>query len=103
MYIRANENIKNDADFRNLVTSIILRQTEPFREDDLFPVIIKYFEGSQYYEELKNSKFYSRNKYIKDKISETLNLFSRNGEVSCCNGLWYPRSIWVTVDEYSED
>lgn len=104
MYIRTHEDIKTDADFRNLIMSVILRQKKTFREDDVFSIIIKYFNGSPYYEELKMIHNYenyhkgllvcpNRETYIRQKISDTLDLLSRNRILRRCREFWYPQSI----------
>ena len=49
MRIKENENVKTRADLQNLVTSVILRQTDEFTLADVVKAANLRLEGSSYY------------------------------------------------------
>ena len=55
MYVKENSNVKTKADLQNLVTSVILRQTDDFTLEDIILSANLRLVGSTYYasEELK--------------------------------------------------
>lgn len=49
MYLKEKENVKTAADLQNLVTSVILRQTDEFTLDDIMHAANLRLVGSSYY------------------------------------------------------
>lgn len=49
MRVKENENVKTRADLQNLVTSVILRQTDEFTLDDIVRAANLRLVGSSYY------------------------------------------------------
>ena len=88
MYLKEQSNVKNKADLQNLVTSVILRQTDEFTLDDVVRGANLRLVGSTYYgtEELT--------KHCKDTL-ETLFLI---GSISNAKNGKYCLSIsWPAV------
>ena len=95
MYIRTNKAIKTAEDVRNLMTSIILRQTKPFKYNQILERVNGY---------LKGSKFNGQNKLIQELLDSSLDVFSRNDIIACWNGTWYPKDVdGYFIAEYFAD
>lgn len=78
-YIKSHENVENDCDLQNLVTSILLRFQTPSSKDELFSIINNYLSGSIYHNDINT---------IKQKLDETLDILLRNEELICSNGIY---------------
>ena len=86
MYIRKNREIRNEQDVQNLVTAIINMQTKPF-VPEVIEGIVRFY--------LRDSEFYHSYKLISKLVDETLNLFQRRDWVACCNGVFYPKDVFL--------
>ena len=88
MYIKENSTVKTKADLQNLVTSVILRQTDEFTLDDVVRDANLRLVGSTYYgtEELT------------ERCADTLHtLFVFNGIQSAGKDKYAPGMWWPAV------
>lgn len=83
-YIKINDEITSKEDVRNLITGIILRQRNAYKKDDILESVLFYSKGSSI-EIDKND--------ILQLIDTSLDVFKRNGEVNCWNGIYRTAGI----------
>lgn len=94
MYIKTNNEVKNQEDVKNLIASIIFRQTKSFTTGQIQKTVNFY---------LRNSEFYCKYKTIKKLVDYALDVCQRNDVVVCCAGRYYPRQIDGSfIPEYYE-
>ena len=72
MYVKENANVKTKTDLQNLVTSVILRQTEEFTLEDVIRSANSRLVGSTYYE----------SEELKERCNDTLNTLYLIGSIS---------------------
>ncbi len=77
--VRKREQIRSYEDIRNIITGLILRQENQFKEEDIFDMVNRYSAGST----VKISE-----RKLTELIQESLDLFCRNDLLSCQNGFY---------------
>lgn len=86
--VKENENVKTRADLQNLVTSVILRQTDEFTLDDVVHDANLRLVGSPYY----------ATEELTARCSDTLHtLFIFNGIQSAGKDKYSPGRSWPAV------
>ena len=94
MYIKTNNEIKNKEDVKNLVISIIFRQTKPFTPS-LIQKTVNFY--------LCKSEFHCKYKLIRVLVDSALDICLRNDIVACWAGIYYPSQIDGSfIPEYNE-
>ena len=84
MYIKTNKEVKNKEDIRNIVTSVILRQKNPFCPNQIIEKVNGY---------LRYSEFYNKKELIQKLVDNAIDVFIRNGDIAIWNGILYPSDI----------
>lgn len=72
MYVKEKETIKSRAELQNLISSLILRQTDEFTLDDIIQNANLRLSGSSYYE----------SEELKERCSDTLRRLLLMGNIS---------------------
>ena len=94
MHIKINNEVKNKEDVKNLVTSVILRQTKPFKTSQIQKAVNFYLHGSE---------FHNKYKLIRELVDCTLDVCLRRDIVARWAGIWYPTQIDGSfIPEYYE-
>lgn len=79
-----NEDVKNEQDLQNLVTSVILQTDKNFTQDRIVKLVKKSLKGSKFYEDLS---------LIRKYVTDTLEVLQNNNVFRCCNGIYSKRII----------
>lgn len=88
MYIKENANVKTKADLQNIVTSVILRQTDEFTLEDVIQGANARLVGSTYYE----------SEELKTRCNDTIETLFLIGSISTSNNGKYSLSMsWPAV------
>ena len=88
MYVKENFDVKTKADLQNLVTSVVLRQTDDFTLEDIIERANKRLIGSKYLESME----------LKECCEDTLNTLFLIGSISVTSGDKYVLSMsWPAV------
>lgn len=75
--IKTGVKVISQADVRNLITAIILRQKNPFEKKYIISLTEKNLDGSSY--SLEDGE-------LQIMVDEHLDLYCRNKELKCING-----------------
>lgn len=89
--VRTGTQVQSYEDIRNIITGLILRQENMFREEDILRMVKYYSDGSSV--EISQRK-------LTELIQESLDLFCRYDLVSCRNGYYSARKVSHTLVSY---
>lgn len=77
--IKTGKAVKSQADVRNLITAVILRQKKDFEKDTISSLVQYYLIGSLY--EFEKGE-------LQELVDYSLDLYCRNKELKCQNGVY---------------
>lgn len=78
------ESISNAEDVRNLVNSVIFRQTAPYTKQSIIDQVHAYLDGSP---------VNISSRALDDLVTDTLRILLLNGNMTLHNGCYSPRAI----------
>jgi len=87
--VKSGSNLETESDVQNLITGIILRQQQTYRQSDILRAVEYHCDGNRIVSQSK----------VKEMISDTLRLFFEYRMVDCVDGQYMPR--WVASSSLS--
>lgn len=82
--VKNAKDITSKEEVRNLITSIILRQRNPYKEEDIVKATTDYLKGSSLKLEYDD---------ISQLVENSLDIFVRSGSIRCWNGMYRTMGI----------
>ena len=83
-HIKTKSNIVDSSDLCGLICGAILRQSNPFRKEQIFRIVKANSKGSQYM---------INDNDLKIKIEKRLDIYERNNDLQLRRDIYYPQAI----------